>query len=112
MFSVQFLVISCFLSYTHSSVVDSLNCNDETVSQKLLLLFPKHYKTRLGLQQCRNLHFYGGHWGSDPRLQTYFYKTKCIINFDTTYKMVMIAAAATNVVMNDMQTAFGRTDGF
>jgi len=41
MFSVQFSVISCFLACKPilASVVDSLNCNDETVHQKLLFLF-------------------------------------------------------------------------
>jgi len=55
MFSVQFLVISCYLSYRPrlGSVVDSLNCNDKTVHQKLFFLFQKHSKTRL--QQCRNI---------------------------------------------------------
>jgi len=60
MFSVQFLVISCFLSYTPilASVVDSLNCIDETVRQKLLFLFQKHSKTLL--RQCRNLKCFRG----------------------------------------------------
>jgi len=44
--------------------VDSLNCNDETVHQKLLFFFPKHCQTRL--QQCSSQIFFQGSHPSSP----------------------------------------------
>jgi len=48
--------------------MDSLNYKDETVHQKLLFLFPKHFKTRL--QQCRNLKLFRGSHPRTPRFQS------------------------------------------